>query len=120
MINWIDPREKKRVPYISIDSLGRIYLPEMACEYLRVSLDDKIELYIGIDRSDKSKLFIGTPGTLREKPQLPPYRFDKRRYSNGKKIMEQLGLDKGDLPVKFNASNSFDTTGIFVFELETE
>lgn len=92
---WITNRST--TPYVTIDKQKRLYISKPAQELMSLP-DGKFQLIAGYDFANH-RIVLAKPEIVRV-PNVKPFKFDKRAYSNAKHFVERARL--GDLlPVRF-------------------
>lgn len=111
---WIT--NKSTAAYVTIDNQQRLYIAKPTKELMNID-EGKFRLIAGYDYANH-RVVLAKPEVVRV-PDVKPYKFDKRGYSNAKYFVERAGLT--GLPLRFvykGKDYSEYPDGAYCFELE--
>jgi hypothetical protein len=92
---WIPNRST--TAYVTIDNQRRLYISKPAKELLNLP-DGKFRLIAGYDFANH-RIVLAKPEIVRV-PDVKPFKFDKRAYSNAKHFVERAKIGD-ELPTRF-------------------
>lgn len=112
---WIT--NKSTMAFVTIDNMKRLYISRPTKDLMGIP-DGKFRLIAGYDFAN-NRIVLAKPEVVRV-PDVKPFNFDKRGYSNAKYFVERASLEQ-ELPVRFvykGLDYSEYPEGSFCFELE--
>ena len=115
VFEWITNRSTEA--FVTIDNLKRLYISRPAKDLMNIP-DTKFRLIAGYDFVN-DRIVLAKPEVVRI-PDVKPFSFDKRGYSNAKYFVERANLE-AKLPVRFvfrGRDYANYPEGSFCFELE--
>lgn len=115
-ITWISS-DYPREPYVTIDNQKRLYISRPTRDLMSLP-PGHFRLITGYDLVNK-RIVLAKPEVVRV-PDIKPFKFDKRSYTNAKPFVEQANLE-GALPKRFIYSGrdySAYPDGSYVFTME--
>lgn len=116
VINWITEETAEVKAFVSIDNQERLYFNASTRKTIGKSVGKGNEYYVGFDAINKTLLVMPLGKSLIK--GLKPFRLDARSYAKASVLVEAMGIDTKNLPLRYEYVGTRSTPQGIAYEFK--